>query len=577
MYADKSNPVSVPTELKEGKLIFLKNGYVYYATKSWWDSEKRRTIDNRISIGKMVPGESDKMFPGKNYFSFFSESETTDSATGNISSFYQSEIRKEAGKFDFVMSYGPYAVLRKSAERTGLLQALQKALPGFCNEIIALAVHAIVSEQSGAQDFPGWAFDNYCGLSKPMSDSTISRTYQELGESKDRITLFFEYFREEYHKRFPCTKERVVAFDSTNQVTESKSQEKARRGKSKTGENLPIICTAMFVDEVTGISMWYEYFDGCVLDKTQTPYSLEKAKQLGYDKLFAMFDRGYYSDDNARKIKNLGIQYGMMMPETVKFVSDTIGKWKNKIRLREIYYIHEEDIYGVQTVVTLPDGTDCYAYVYYDDRTATDERNTIHGKIKFFMSEAEKRINYSEKMQKHFASRGIIVTKLEKRTEAGKNFSLAIDTKMTQQANEEAGFFMIISNSLMTARDMICIARKRDCVEKGFRDLKMHFGLSRTYTHNDMTYDGKMFVAFVSLIILQSFRWFQTKIIRAKSSETLATLIAEIRKYKIQEKKDHTWMPVYAMNKKQKIIIADLMLSEDQIEQDVRSLKLSSE
>ena len=70
MYADKSNPVSVPTELKEGKLIFLKNGYVYYATKSWWDSEKRRTIDNRISIGKMVPGESDKMFPGKNYFSF---------------------------------------------------------------------------------------------------------------------------------------------------------------------------------------------------------------------------------------------------------------------------------------------------------------------------------------------------------------------------------------------------------------------------------------------------------------------------------------------------------------------------
>lgn len=136
---------------------------------------------------------------------------------------------------------------------------------------------------------------------------------------------------------------------------------------------------------------------------------------------------------------------------------------------------------------------------------------------------------------------------------------------------------MIISNSLMTARDMICIARKRECVEKGFRDLKMHFGLSRTYTHNDMTYDGKMFVAFVSLIILQSFRWFQTKIIRAKSSETLATLIAEIRKYKIQEKKDHTWMPVYAMNKKQKMIIADLMLSEDQIEQDVRSLKLSCE
>ena len=113
----------------------------------------------------------------------------------------------------------------------------------------------------------------------------------------------------------------MVAFDSSNQVSESKEQTKARRGKSKTGEKLPIINTAVYVDEITGISLWYEHFDGNVLDKTQTPYSVEKAKQLGFEKLFLMMDRGYYSEENVRRISNLHIAFGMMMPETTSFVT----------------------------------------------------------------------------------------------------------------------------------------------------------------------------------------------------------------------------------------------------------------
>ena len=60
-------------------------------------------------------------------------------------------------------------------------------------------------------------------------------------------------------------------------------------------ENLPDINTAMFVDEMTGIPLYYEHFYGSLLDKTETPFTMEKVKDLGFSKLFLMMDRGYFS------------------------------------------------------------------------------------------------------------------------------------------------------------------------------------------------------------------------------------------------------------------------------------------
>ena len=367
---------------------------------------------------------------------------------------------------------------------------------------------------------------------------------------------------------------RVIAFDSTNQVSESKGQEKAQRGKSKTGEKLPIINTAMYVDEKTKISLWYEHFDGNVLDKSQTPYSVEKTQQLGYEKLFLMMDRGYYTEKNVDKLNSIGVEFGMMMPETVSMVTELISKFKDEIKLKEKFYIPKEDIYGIQTSVQLL-SKNYYAYVYYDDNTATNERNAIHAKVKFFMEEANKRIRYTDKMKKFFSSRGIIVTKTQFNEETKKNFTLEIDHQMVQEAYDLSGFFVILTNKSMSTTNTICIARSRDCVEKAFRDLKSHFMLSRTYTHSDATYCGKMFISFISLIILQSFRWFVRDLIQANSSDTVATLISEMRKYKIIEKKDSTWMPIYAMNKKQKAIVKSVHLTEEQIEKNVRSLSIT--
>lgn len=68
MYVGLFDPVKIP---KNGKLHIQKNGYVYWSNASKWDKEKKRSIDNRVSIGKVIPNQPGMMYPNKKYFDIF--------------------------------------------------------------------------------------------------------------------------------------------------------------------------------------------------------------------------------------------------------------------------------------------------------------------------------------------------------------------------------------------------------------------------------------------------------------------------------------------------------------------------
>lgn len=68
MYVGQYDPVRIP---ESGKLHIQKNGYVYWSNASKWDNEKKRSVDNRVSIGKAIPGQPGMMYPNKKYFDIF--------------------------------------------------------------------------------------------------------------------------------------------------------------------------------------------------------------------------------------------------------------------------------------------------------------------------------------------------------------------------------------------------------------------------------------------------------------------------------------------------------------------------
>ena len=83
MYVGQYQPVQIP---KCGKLHIQKNGYVYLSNASVWNNEKKRSIDNRVSIGKVIPDLPGMMYPNKKYFDIFGDDSNSreNTMTGNM-------------------------------------------------------------------------------------------------------------------------------------------------------------------------------------------------------------------------------------------------------------------------------------------------------------------------------------------------------------------------------------------------------------------------------------------------------------------------------------------------------------
>ncbi len=563
MYS-RDKKVAVPKSGPKGTIHVIKSGYVYLAVSYKWDNKKRQPIEKRVTIGILTEDDPNMMYPGPNYFKFFETD--SEQKVQKLKEQFGGEQRKQAGKVDSRISVGTYFALRKACKRTGCYEALKTTFSSpKADLILALAIHAIVAQSSCAQDFCSWCFDNYCGLKRVVSDSEISRLFRELGEDQGLMKVFFTIYSEEYEKRNPSSHERVIAFDSTNQNTYSKNQELASFGKAKINLDLPIINTALFVDELSGIPMWYEHYDGALLDKTQTPYSLKSIIDLGYKKLFAIFDRGYYSENMIKSMRALNdFEFGVLCPQNVKWVDSLIDEHGKEIKDHQSYYVADENVYAARFETSLF-GVKSYAYLFYDEPRATDEHTSIHESVRYYWKKALQRKRYSEKMAKQFAAYSIIVNKTEKADEQGRNFELLEDLNSIQQLIDRAGFFVMVSDREMTPAEAIKLVRRRDRVEKCFESIKRHFNMSVTYTHSMETYFGKMFMAFIVSIIYATITNDYKEVLSACSSRTIPTLMAELNKYKADLNADGTWRPVYAMSKFQK----ELFKVEDLTEQDL--------
>lgn len=580
MYYENTKPIPVPESSEKGKVIVAKTtGYVYLQTGYEWDVAKKQPIYKRTTIGKIVAGDSSQMYFSPNYEEIFG---VVDIEVCELRKKYGTRELKLAGKYNISLSFAPFAVVEAACEKAGCLAPLKRVFPKKWRLILGLCVHAIADESTTSQSFPGWCFTNYCGINRVIADSEISKLYQFIYDNRGDIQVFSHLYQKEYNERFPSNQRRAVGFDSTNQNYGGDGIPFAKRGHPKIDVGLPIINTAMMVDEKTGIPLWYEHFDGSLNDKTQNPFSLKKAVNLGFKKLFVVYDRGYYSEEDIIALEKLKeTEFGVLCSDGVDWVEDLIREHGKDIKDQQMYYVPDENVYAnvyeVKPFEKNGNENTYYAYLFYDSERASDERDTIHDVVSYHWNLASSRKRYSEKMASEYASKGIIVVKTQKDPETGKNFQLLEDTQMIQSLLDMKGFFVMISTTKLTPHDAICFVRQRDTSEKAFARMMKHFHLRTTGRHKKDTYVGMMFLSFIALICLSSFQYFEKPYLHAVTSRTTATVFAELEKYQmIWNEKEGVWEPGYAMNKDQKDICGYLDLSEEQLQQKIDHVKMKS-
>lgn len=567
MYNKKTTPVPVPNP-DYGTIFIDKRGYVLYITDSHWDPDLHRMVDARTSIGKVLPDDKSLMYPGPKFFLFQDELIITSSAKSPT----------EARNFNRIgnrISYGDFALLRQAADKIGCLDALKSAFPGTYREIEAIALFGVESCDLTAEKYEYWADDHYLGLDKNMSDTTIGRIYDELADDRSGMIKFQMLFKDAFRERVPEGRARVVAFDSTNQNTASKSSELAAYGHPKKNKKLPIINTSVFVDEKSGIPIYMENYIGSITDKTQTPVTMGRAHSLGYEHLLFMMDRGYWSSKALKAIEAEDYEFGIMVPDNISIDSIMYEAYGSVLKNKQEYWIDREKIYGLKVrrkVDGLSQDKEYSVYLYYDDVRASQERQSINKKIAFFEGEIKSRIKFSEKLKKTYEDWFDISRTKEKDPETGKYFTWKRKNDVIQNEIDQAGFFCIVSDADLTAEEMIIIARHRDTAEKIFSRLKSGLGTETSHVQ-DKHYEPKMFVSFIAEIIEKAFCYYAQDYLHKSSSGNSADLpILEMKGYKIEYGSTNEWYPVGAATKVQKQILKTVGLTEQDLIKEVHKL-----
>ena len=210
----------------KGKITFRTKGkarYVYYEYSREYDPTKQYTNVKRVTIGKVLPEDENKMRPNENFRRYFPEVEQPEEKTVSCRS--------------SCLKTGAYMIIDKAAKDLELDTKLQDSFGAKAAGIMLdLAAYSIITEGNAAQYYPDYAYNHplFTPDMKCYSDSFISDFLRSIKENQRQDFL-------DQWNADRCKRERIyISYDSTNKNCQAGDIDIVEFGAAKVDAGLPI-------------------------------------------------------------------------------------------------------------------------------------------------------------------------------------------------------------------------------------------------------------------------------------------------------------------------------------------------
>ena len=466
----------------------------------------KHTEDDVQIVGVAISKDSNMMHPNHIYYQRHPEVELP---------------KQENKEFCACQSIGPIVFIDEICNRTGLKDVLGEVYKENHKEIIAALTCLIGCRELSIDAYKSYQYDHYLGLNyyldlERLLNSVI--THENINEFVEKWLTY----------RLMLSKKPIVEidFDSSNCNTYSDGISYAERGNAKVKEGLPQINFSYIVERETGIPIHFDMFYGSVVDMEHCKNYLKKVTHINKkSKAFFCLDRGYYTKECLKMFDN-DYKFAMMGKENLqsrKFMKEypipVMTKSVNRVK---------GSIYGVQFEdKPFEDyGKNLYIYLFFDSsknlRTAMKEQDKLERVAETLIGKKDKNISNTW-------GKKIDLT-INKKTKIITNAVVAYD-KLDDQIRE-TGYFYIVSNEKMTAKEMFSFYRHRDVVEKSFKLSRSEENLGKVYAQSDGAYESRRFLGFLSAIVRTDILSRMQPFFFQYSQETSQSVVNEISKIK---------------------------------------------
>ena len=552
--------VEIP-ELKTGisRKKIKGTTYIYYEYGRKYYSDKKYTVSQCTSIGKMCEDNPSAMIPNTNYLKFFPDAELPE----------ELPVSTRSG----CLKIGSYLVIKKVIEYYKLNQKIGDIIKKDSGLFLDLAAYAIVMENNAAQYYPDYAYNHplFTDRMKIFSDSKVSRFLRDISRD-DSIE-----FQNAWNASRDHREKIYISYDSTNKHCQAGDVEIAEYGHEKERQKKPIFNYSIAYDKNNRLPLFYEAYPGSINDTSQLQNMLEKAKSYGYRNAGFILDRGYFSESNIRFMDRNGFDFILMVKGCKTLVNELVlrnkgnfeDEWENSIPYYDVNGITVEDY------LFPADEKKRYFHIYYSDFRKARERANLQRMIREQKAALENLKGTEDKID----SRSIPYFDLiyHKDKDGKERLQFVRERKgVISRDIRLCGYFCIISSGKMTAAQALDLYKSRDASEKLFRGDKSYLGGRSIRTcHDEPTY-SKIFIEFVALIIRNKIYTCLTdrmkEIHKKKNYMTVPAALKELDKIELIRQADGIYKLDHAVTATQKDILQAFNLTATNVRKEAEKI-----
>jgi transposase len=328
----------------------------------------------------------------------------------------------------------------------------------------------------------------------PVGDMSSQRI-SELLAAIDRQS------REQFFKDWcACRGDReYLALDITSTSSYSELIEDVEWGYNRDGENLAQVNICMLMGEQSRLPIYETVFAGSIRDISTLYATMAEFKEVAGDKpILAVMDKGFYSKKNIDMLRTDKQKFIVPVPFTTTFAKKMVESERKDIdRITNTIIVGANSMRAVTKKRAWYRTDDVHTHVYYNAKKALGSRETLYANVTILKEEAESEPQKYSKSKEHRKYLNI-----RKSASAASGYTVTIREKTVTEALSTSGWVVLISNETEDAKRAMQIYRAKDIVEKGFLRLKKNLALGRLRVHSEDRMLNKVFVGFISLILL---------------------------------------------------------------------------
>lgn len=370
-----------------------------------------------------------------------------------------------------------------------------------------------------------------------FSSVGLSGFMEQIGGMSKEIETFFKNWAD------ACGKPSSLIFDTTSLSTYASRLSLAEWGYNRDGDSLQQINFSLVSGRENNLPLFYRLVPGSIPDVTLLRQTVTRLQDIGIKEFTCALDRGFYSAGNVRALLTENIDFVLGAPlscsqarELIQKHKTVLASIKRSISFQGRVLRHIEDVWSVD--LGKGQTRQIVAHIYLDPERRTEAVTSI-----------ERRVFQLERKLQEEIKAGHIEDLQEAKEWVAKHAGLLIST-LSVQRNEDSslqvercphaialltahkGYTIIITNKEnISGEKIISDYRARDTIEKMFDILKNETSQNRIRSGKDEVAAGRLFLAFLGMIIHQSLEN-RLKLANLIKYYSVAEVLSELRKVK---------------------------------------------